>query len=100
MDEFLARLRDAVALLKSWLAAWGIPWPTPEYLIGITLFGMGGVVLLALAQQRGKPKTRWIGLAMALYPYVVWNTVAVYVVGIVLSIAAAVCWWREGAKPE
>jgi hypothetical protein len=39
---------------------------------------------------------KWHGIALMLYPYVVWATVPLYAVGIALSGAA---WWAWRSSP-
>lgn len=68
----------------------GITLPSPAYLIGVLIFGVLGIVLFWMGKRRRKTRVKWIGLALMLYPYVVWGTLAVYAVGTALSLAA---WW-------
>ncbi|MEO6186811.1 MAG: hypothetical protein ABIP38_10630 [Steroidobacteraceae bacterium] len=79
-------VREALALLESM----GVTLPTPAYLCGVLLFGTAGMVLFWQGRRRRNTKVKWIGLALMLYPYVIWGTVPVYVVGAALCIAA---WW-------
>jgi hypothetical protein len=72
------------------LEAAGITLPSPAYIVAVLLFGVIGMVLFWRGRRRKQPKIKWIGLALMLYPYVVWGTVPVYVVGVVLCGAA---WW-------
>jgi hypothetical protein len=72
----------------------GIELPTPAYLIGILLFGVLGIVVFVLGRRRRKPRVKWVGLALMLYPYVVWSTAPLYVVGLLLC-GLAYWFWRQ-----
>lgn len=85
---------DSLRELKILLEELGITLPTPAYLIGVLLFGVIGLVLFVLGRRRRKPKVKWLGLVLMLYPYVVWGTAPLYVVGAVLCVAAAWFWRR------
>jgi hypothetical protein len=80
--------------MKLLLEDLGVTLPTPAYLMGLLLFGVIGIVVFVLGKRRRKPKVKWLGLALMLYPYIVWGTVPLYAVGIVLCIAAAWFWRR------
>jgi hypothetical protein len=69
------------------LGALGITLPSPAYIVGAIVFGIIGLVAFAQGKRAGRPRTRWLGLALMLYPYVVWETWLMYLVGIGLSIA-------------
>ncbi len=81
LQESLALLEDA-----------GLTLPTPAYLAAVLLFGIIGIVLFVLGRRRRKRMVRWVGLALMLYPYVVWGTVPVWGVGIALCAVAWWCW--------
>lgn len=66
----------------------GITLPTPAYIVGVLLFSLIGMVAYAVGRRRSQSATKWIGLALMLYPYVVWSTWGMYLVGAALSIAA------------
>jgi hypothetical protein len=84
LDESLALLEDM-----------GLSLPTPAYLVGLLLFGLAGIVFWVLGRRRRNPAAKWIGLALMLYPYLVWGTVALYGAGAVLCAAAVWCWRRD-----
>jgi hypothetical protein len=73
-----------------------IVWPGPAYWIAIVLFSVIGMVLLVLARRHRKRMVMWVSFALMLYPYVVWGTIPVWIVGILLSGLAAWCWWHPG----
>jgi len=66
------------------LQSLGFEWPTPGYLFGALLFGVLGIVAWRSGKQRGRPTTRWLGLALMLYPYLVSTTWVLYAAGLAL----------------
>jgi len=70
------------------LDALGITLPSPAYLIGVVVFSVVGMVAYYQGKRAGRSRMRWLGLALMLYPYVVWQTWLLYFVGAGLSIAA------------
>jgi hypothetical protein len=78
--------RETLGLLESM----GITLPTPAYLAGVFIFGVAGMVLFWQGRRRRNARVKWIGLALMLYPYLIWGTVPVYVAGAGLCVAA---WW-------
>lgn len=83
-------LRESLGLLQDM----GLTLPTPAYLLGLLLFGIAGIVLWVLGRRRRKPAVKWIGIALMLYPYIIWDTLPLYLVGAGLCGAAAWFWWR------
>jgi len=73
-----------------------IVWPGPAYWVAIVLFSIIGMVLMAAAIRRRKRMVRWVALALMLYPYVVWGTIPVWIVGIAFSGLAVWCWRQPG----
>ena len=88
MDE----LRDVKELLQ----AFGIQMPTPAYLVGVALFGVIGLIAFYTGRRRKRRAVMWLGVALMLYPYVVWGTVPMVAVGLVLSAATWWAWRSEG----
>jgi hypothetical protein len=76
-----------------------IDWPGPAYWVAILLFSIVGMALYFVARRRGKRMVKWVALALMLYPYVVWGTVPVWIVGILLCALAAWCWRQPGSQP-
>jgi hypothetical protein len=70
------------------LTALGLELPSPAYLAGVVVFSLIGMVAYYYGKRRGRSRMRWVGLALMLYPYAVWQTWLLYVVGAGLSIAA------------
>jgi hypothetical protein len=65
----------------------GIEMPSAAYLIGVLLFSVVGMVAFWQGRKLKRPRVKWLGLALCLYPYVVWGTAGVYVVGAGLCVA-------------
>jgi len=75
------------------LGALGITLPSPAYIVGAIVFGIVGLAAFVHGKRAGRPRTRWLGLALMLYPYVVWQTWLLYLVGIGLTLAV---WFDRG----
>jgi hypothetical protein len=73
-----------------------IVWPGPAYWAAILLFSVIGIVLAILGRRRRKRMVVWVAFALMLYPYVVWGTLPVWIVGVALCGVAAWCWTRPG----
>ncbi len=71
---------DGLATLKSL----GITLPSPAYIFGAIVFGIVGLVAFSRGRKTGRPRTKWLGVALMLYPYLVWNTWMLYLAGIAL----------------
>lgn len=65
----------------------GLSLPSPAYIFGAVLFGLIGIWAYQFGKRTDQPKTRWIGLALMLYPYAVSETWLLYLVGV------ALCGW-------
>ena len=65
----------------------GLSLPSPAYLFGALLFGLIGIWAYRFGKRTQRQPTRWVGLALMLYPYGVSETWVLYVVG------AALCAW-------
>jgi hypothetical protein len=81
---------DLLQLLQSL----GLEPPTPAYLAGLVLFGIVGMVAWVRGRKQARPATKWLGLALMLYPYAVPQTWLLYLVGTILSAAVAWSWAR------
>jgi hypothetical protein len=51
------------------------------------------MVAYSRGKRLGRPRTRWLGLALMLYPYLVSNTWVLYAAG--LALCAGIWWDRE-----
>ena len=80
-----------VGLIET-LSAMGVELPGVAYLVGALLFGTIGLVAFWKGRRNQRPRVKWIGVALMLYPYVVWNTTLLYAVGVLLCGA----WWFYG----
>jgi len=77
-------VQDSLETLK----ALGLELPSPAYFAGVVIFSLIGMVAYYYGKRRDRFRMRWVGLALMLYPYAVWQTWLLYVVGAGLSIAA------------
>ena len=77
-------MRDTLETLD----ALGVSLPSPAYVIGVVLFSLVGIAAYYYGKRQDRNRIRWLGLALMLYPYVVWQTWLLYVVGAGLSLAA------------
>jgi hypothetical protein len=75
------------------LSELGISLPSPAYIVGAILFGLLGLAAYLYGKRRGRPRTRWLGVALMLYPYVVWQTWLLWLVGAGLCLAV---WFDQG----
>jgi hypothetical protein len=66
----------------------GFTWPSPAYIVGVIVFSILGMVAYYVGKRRQKTTTKWLGLALMLFPYVVSNTWALYAIGAALCVAA------------
>lgn len=66
----------------STLQSLGIELPSPAYIVGATLFGLLGLAAYRWGKHHERPGTRWLGIALMLYPYAVRPTWALYAVGL------------------
>jgi hypothetical protein len=79
---------DTVSQLQSL----GITMPSPAYIAGAILFSILGMVAYMVGKRTQKATTKWMGVALMFYPYVVSDTVLMYVVGV--ALCAAIVWDR------
>jgi len=77
-------MKDEIAALD----ALGITIPSTAYIICVLIFGMLGFVFYRYGKKMSLQVTKWIGVALMLYPYVVSTTWLVYAVGAALCVAA------------
>ncbi len=77
---------NSLAMLQSL----GLQLPTPAYLVGVIAFSIVGMVAFWAGRRAKRARTKWLGLALMLYPYVIWQTAWLYVVGLALCFAL---WW-------
>jgi hypothetical protein len=70
------------------LEALGFTLPSTAYLIGLVIFGIAGYVAYRYGKKTSLPATKWIGIALMLYPYAISATWLLYIVGAGLCIGA------------
>ena len=66
------------------LESFGLTLPTPAYIAGALLFGLLGLAAYRYGKRTERSRSKWLGVALMLYPYVVPQTWLMYVVGVVL----------------
>jgi hypothetical protein len=71
----------------------GLSLPTPAYLFGIILFSVIGYAAYRYGKKASLTTTKWIGVALMLYPYVIFETWQLYVVG--FGLCASLFVWRR-----
>lgn len=70
------------------LEALGFTLPSTAYLIGMVIFGIVGFIAYWYGKKMSLPATKWIGVALMLYPYAISATWLLYVVGVGLCVGA------------
>lgn len=70
------------------LQSLGLTLPTPAYIIGAVLFGLIGIAVYRHGKRAGRPRSKWLGVALMLYPYAIPQTWLLYVVGTALCVGA------------
>ena len=78
------RMKDELAALD----ALGNTLPSTAYIIGVVIFGIVGYVAYRYGRKRSLQTTKWIGIALMLYPYAISATWILYAVGAALCIGA------------
>lgn len=68
------------------LQSLGITLPTPAYLVGAVLFGIIGFAAYRRGKKTSVSTTKWLGIALMLYPYAISETWMLYLVGVGLCI--------------
>ena len=62
----------------------GLTLPGPGYLFGALAFGFIGYAAYRYGKRAGRNLTKWLGVALMLYPYAIAQTWLLYVVGAIL----------------
>lgn len=65
----------------------GLTLPSPAYIIGAVVFGLVGFAAYRHGKKARRPRTKWLGVALMLYPYVIGETWLLYLIGAALSVA-------------
>ena len=77
-------MKDELAALE----ALGFTLPSTAYIIGAVIFGIAGFVAYWYGKKMSLAVTKWIGIALMLYPYAISATWLLYVVGAGLCVGA------------
>ena len=64
----------------------GFTMPSPAYLIGVIFFSIIGYAAYRYGKKADEASTKWTGVALMLYPYVVSETWLMYAVGVGLCV--------------
>ena len=64
----------------------GFTLPSPAYLIGALFFGIIGFAAYRYGKKTSRQTTKWIGVVLMFYPYLVSVTWMMYVVGVSLCV--------------
>jgi hypothetical protein len=66
------------------LESLGFVLPSPAYIAGAIVFGIVGLVAFRWGKKISRPKLTWTGVALMLYPYVVYDARLLWLVGFAL----------------
>ena len=72
------------------LQSLGLELPSPAYIVGAILFGLIGMAVYWHGKRAQQPRSRWWGVALMFYSYVVSATWLLYAVGVALCLGM---WW-------
>ena len=72
------------------LESMGLTLPSPAYLAGAILFGILGYAAYRYGKKTSNATTKWLGIALMLYPYAISETWQLYAVGVALCIGVYV----------
>jgi hypothetical protein len=75
------------------LQSLGLSLPSPAYIFGAVVFGLVGIAAYRYGKKAGRPRTKWLGVALMVYPYAISWTWLLYVVGFALCVAV---YWNRG----
>ena len=62
------------------LRSLGLTLPSPAYIVGAVVFGLLGFAAYRHGKKAERPRTKWLGVALMLYPYAFSDTWLLYVV--------------------
>lgn len=68
------------------LRSLGLTLPSPAYIVGAVVFGLLGFAAYRHGKKAERPRTKWLGVALMLYPYAFSDTWLLYVVGVALCM--------------
>lgn len=70
----------------AYLESLGLTLPSPTYIFGAIAFGLVGLAAYVRSKKVASPTTKWLGVALMLYPYAVSQTWLLYAVGTGLCV--------------
>jgi hypothetical protein len=65
----------------------GLTLPSPAYLFGMIVFSIIGYAAYRYGKKASNMTTKWVGVALMLYPYAISETWQLYAVGAGLCIS-------------
>lgn len=68
------------------LQSMGLSLPSPAYLFGALMFGIIGYAAYRYGKKTSASTTKWLGVALMLYPYAISTTWQLYVIGSALCL--------------
>jgi hypothetical protein len=74
------------------LQSLGFSLPTPAYLVGLVMFSVIGYAAYRYGKKATHSFSKWIGVALMLFPYATPETWQLYLVG--GGLCAALYWFR------
>ena len=77
---------DALTDTLTTLESMGITLPSRAYLIGAIIFSIIGYAGYRYGKKTSLRTTKWIGIALMLYPYIISETWLLYTVGAGLCV--------------
>jgi chromate transport protein ChrA len=80
------------------LQSLGFTLPSPAYIFGAILFGIIGIAAYRYGKKTKRKATKWIGVALMLYPYAISQTWLLYVAG--AALCAGMFFDRGGAARD
>ena len=75
------------------LQSLGLSLPSPAHIFGAVVFGLVGIAAYRYGKKAGRPRMKWLGVALMVYPYAISWTWLLYVVGFALCVAV---YWNRG----
>ena len=64
----------------------GFSLPSPAYIVGLIVFGILGMAAFYYGRRQDRRNTKWLGVALMLYPYAVASTWLLWAVGAALCV--------------
>lgn len=74
------------------LQSFGFEIPSISYIAGAVLFGIVGLVAWRHGRKTERPKPKWLGVVLMLYPYATPQTWLMYLVGTGLCVWLYLVW--------